>query len=93
MIKHIVMWTLKNPADAASFKAQLDSCRNVVPGMGAFEVATKTGALAGSCDVVLYSEFDNAAALVAYQVHPHHQAVAAALGLLRQSRVDMDYEA
>ena len=92
MIKHIVMWTLKNPVDAASFKAQLDSCRNVVPGMGAFEVATKTGALAGSCDVVLYSEFDSAAALAAYQVHPHHQAVAGALGLLRQSRVDMDYE-
>ncbi len=92
MIKHIVMWTLKNPADAASFKTQLDSCQNVVPGMGAFEVATKTVALAGSCDVVLYSEFDSAAALAAYQVHPHHQAVAAALGLLRQSRVDMDYE-
>lgn len=92
MIKHIVMWTLKNPVDAASFKAQLDSCRNVVPGMGAFEVATKTGALAGSCDVVLYSEFDSAAALAAYQVHPHHQTVAAVLGLLRQSRVDMDYE-
>ena len=93
MVKHIVMWTLKNPADAANFKTQLDSCRNVVSGMGVFEVTTKTAALAGSCDVVLYCEFDSAAALAAYQVHPHHQAVAAALGLLRQSRVDMDYEA
>ena len=92
MIKHIVMWTLKNPADAGSFKTQLVSCQNVVPGMGAFEVTTKTAALAGDCDVVLYSEFDSAAALAAYQVHPHHQAVAAALGLLRQSRLDMDYE-
>lgn len=93
MLKHIVMWTLKSPLDAASFKAQLDTCKNIVPGMGAFEVATKTATLAGSCDVVLYSEFDSAQALAAYQVHPHHQAVACALGLLRQSRVDMDYEA
>ena len=92
MIKHLVMWTLKNPLDDASFKAQLESCKNIVPGIGGFEVATKTAALSGSCDVVLYSEFDSAAALSAYQVHPHHQAVAAALGLLRQSRVDMDYE-
>ena len=92
MIKHIEMWTLKTPTDAASFKTQLVSCQNVVSGVGAFEVATKTVALAGSCDVVLYSEFDSAAVLAGYQTHPHHQAVAAALDLLRQSRVDMDYE-
>ena len=93
MIKHIVMWTLNHASDAASFKAQLETCQNLVPGMGVFEVATKTATLPSSCDVVLYSEFESAAALNAYQVHPHHQAVAAALGLLRQSRVHMDYEA
>ena len=92
MIKHIVMWTLKNSADAASFKAQLDSCRNVVPGMGAFEVATKTAALAASCDVVLYSEFEDAAALAAYQNHPHHQQISIMLGALRDTRSVLDYE-
>ena len=59
------MWTLKTPADAASFKTQLVSCQNVVSGMGAFEVATKTVALAGNCDVVLYSKFNSTAALAA----------------------------
>ena len=36
MIKHIVMWTLKDPADAPRFKAQLDSCRELVPGLLVF---------------------------------------------------------
>ena len=33
MIHHIVLWTLKNPADAPRFKALLDTCAQVVPGM------------------------------------------------------------
>ena len=93
MIKHIVMWTLKTPTDAASFKTQLVSCQNVVSGVAAFEVATKTVALAGSCDVVLYLKFNSAAVLAAHWMHPHRQAVAAVLDLLRQSCVDMDCEA
>lgn len=93
MIKHIVIWTLNHASDAERFKSQLETCRNLVPGMGVFEVATKTAQLPSSGDVVLYSEFESAAALNAYQVHPHHQEVAAALGLLRQSRLHIDYEA
>jgi len=27
MIRHIVMWKLKNPKDAAAFKVRLDSCQ------------------------------------------------------------------
>ena len=32
MIRHIVMWTLHDPADAPRFKALLDSCARLVPG-------------------------------------------------------------
>lgn len=91
MTQHIEMRALKNSPDVNSVKAQPGSCLNMVPGRVAFEVATRTAALAGSCDVVLYSKFVSATALVACQMHPHHQAVAAALGVLRPSRVDMDY--
>ncbi|MBI5908298.1 MAG: Dabb family protein, partial [Burkholderiales bacterium] len=49
MIKHIVMWKLKNAADASHFKAQLDTCRQLVPGMLAFEVATSTAGLEANC--------------------------------------------
>ena len=55
------------------FKARLDTCRQLVSGMHAFEVAIRTPGLEASCDVVLYLELENSAALAACQHHPHHQ--------------------
>lgn len=92
MIKHVVMWKLKNAADAPHFKAQLDTCIDLVPGMRRFEVATRTPELDANCDVVLYSEFEDAAALAAYQNHPHHQQISTGLGALRDTRSVLDYE-
>ena len=92
MIRHIVMWKLKDAANAAHFKTQLDSCRQLVPGMLAFEVAIRTPGLEANCDVVLYSEFENSAALAAYQKHPHHQLISSGLGALRDTRTVLDYE-
>jgi len=92
MIKHIVMWKLKNPADAAFFKAQLDSCKGIVPGMREFEPAIRADGLDANQDVALYSVFDDAAALQAYIVHPHHKDVVATLKTLAESRSALDYE-
>ena len=92
MIKHIVMWKLKDEAQAAYFKAQLDSCRELVPGMLELEVAIRTAGMEANCDVVLYSVFENSAALAAYQNHPHHQLISSGLGLLRQTRSVLDYD-
>jgi hypothetical protein len=92
MIKHIVMWKLKNPADAGKFKARLDSCRGLVPGMREFEVAVRTPDLEANCDVVLCSAFDDKAALQAYLEHPQHVEVSAMLGTLREARSVLDYE-
>ena len=92
MIKHIVMWKLKNPLDAPHFKVQLDTCADLVAGMQQFEVALRTPGLDANCDVVLYSVFDDAAALSAYVNHPHHQQISTGLGTLRETRSVLDYE-
>jgi quinol monooxygenase YgiN len=92
MITHIVMWKLKKPGDAAQFKGLLESCHDLVPGMERFEVAIRTPQLEANCDVVLYSEFSNAAALAAYQNHPEHNQISAVLGKLRETRSVLDYE-
>lgn len=92
MIKHIVMWNLFDAADAPRFKAQLDTCNALVPGMVEFEVAIRTVGLEANCDVVLYSVFENSAALAAYQNHPHHQHISGALSTLRETRSVLDYE-
>jgi hypothetical protein len=91
MIRHIVMWTLHQAIDAPYFKAQLESCRQLVPGLLELEVGLQTEGLEGNCHVVLNSLFAAATALEAYQKHPHHLVVKANVGKLVLSRCVLDY--
>jgi quinol monooxygenase YgiN len=91
MIRHVVIWRLKDPADAPRFKALLDGCAALVPGMLEFEVGIRADGLEANADVVLVSTFSDAQALEAYQHHPHHKAVSAQLGPLRETRSVLDY--
>ena len=100
MIKHIVMWKLKEHAEgadraanAARMKALLDGCRDIVPGIVEFEVALASPGLEATYDIVLYSVFADKAALDAYQDHPQHVAVKPFIGAVRLERQCMDYEA
>lgn len=91
MIKHIVLFTLKDPANATKAKDLLNSCKDVVPGICEFEVAIKTEGLEASADVVLVSAFEDEAVLAAYQQHPHHQSVGAQLREMMAGRQVLDY--
>lgn len=98
MIKHIVMWKLKDFAEGADcagnarkMKQQLDACRNIVPGMFAFEVSLAQAELEATYDVVLYAEFADQHALKAYSEHPTHQALKPFFGAVREARQCMDY--
>lgn len=90
-LRHVVMWKLKNAADAPRFKALLDSCKGLVPGMHEFDVGIRADDLEANVDVVLVSTFEDAASFDAYLHHPHHKAVGAQLGPLREARSVLDY--
>ena len=92
MIRHVVMWKLKDPADAPRFKALLDGCAGLVPGMHQFEVGIRADGLDANVDVVLVSTFADASALDAYQNHPRHREVSAVLGPMRETRSVLDHE-
>jgi hypothetical protein len=99
MIKHIVMWKLKDfaegadrAANAVKMKNMLDGCAALVPGTLKFEVALAQPGLEATYDVVLYSEFDSRESLAAYGDHPTHQAVKPFIGAVRESRQCMDYQ-
>jgi heme-degrading monooxygenase HmoA len=99
MIKHIVMWKLKDQAEGAGraanaveMKRRLDECANIVPGMLTFEVTLAQPGLEATYDVVLYSEFETKEALEAYARHPTHLAVVPFIGAIREGRQCMDYE-
>ena len=99
MIKHIVMWKLKEHAEgadratnAARMKTMLDACAALVPGILKLEAVVAQPGLEATYDVLLYSEFADRAALDAYQQHPDHVALKPFFGAVREARQCMDYE-
>jgi quinol monooxygenase YgiN len=92
MIRHVVMWELHDPANAASFHDALLSCADLVEGQRGYEVAVRSSALPASAHVCLIATFDDAEALKRYQQHPVHQAVSDRISPLRKSRHLLDYE-
>ncbi|MGH8778589.1 Dabb family protein [Paraburkholderia sp.] len=99
MIRHIVMWKLKDNAEGATreqnalkLKEKLEGCRDIVPGILHLEVGVATPGLESSYDVVLISDFADKAALDAYQVHPTHEALKGFVGAVREARQAVDFE-
>jgi hypothetical protein len=99
VLRHIVMWKLKDHAEGADraenalkLKAKLETCRSIVKGQGHFEVGTAQPGYDCTYDVVLVSDFDDKAALEAYQVHPKHQALKEFVAAVRDERQCVDYE-
>jgi hypothetical protein len=100
MVKHIVMWRLKDEADsrgkeenAILIKERLEALNGKIPGMVKLEIGIDFSASGDSCDVVLYSEFASREALQGYQKHPEHLAVKPFIKEVRYERRVVDYEA
>ena len=99
MIKHIVMWTLKDEAEgadkaesAAEMKRQLSALPALIPCIRELEVGVGVFAASPACDVVLYTVFASRADLDAYQAHPEHQKVVGFVKQVAASRSVVDYE-
>lgn len=99
MIKHIVVWRLKDEALGAGkaenlvrAKAAIESLRESVPYVRHLEAGVDIRADHDPSDLVIYSEFDTLEDLQAYQVHPEHVRVAQLIGEMRETRAVVDYE-
>ncbi|HVJ35329.1 MAG TPA: Dabb family protein [Terriglobia bacterium] len=95
MIRHIVMWRLKDTpnkaANAVRIKQLLESLRDRIPGLVKIEVGIDTGGEETSADVVLLSEFTDAAALETYQRHPLHMQMKPEIGKMTAERRVVDH--
>jgi hypothetical protein len=99
MLRHIVMWKLKEQAEGASrednvarAKALLMACARLDPGIVHFDVGTAQAGLECTYDLVLDSTFRDQAALLAYQNHPQHVAIKPFMKAVVEARQCMDYE-
>lgn len=99
MVKHIVMWKLKDNAEggdkkqnAAKIKEKLEGLKGKIPGLISIEVGINVNKSEMAFDVVLNSEFDSAEALEGYQNHPEHLKAAGFVRAVKKDRVVADYE-
>ncbi len=100
MVKHIILWTLKEDLSQeekeqikAGIKEGLEGLAGQIPGMR--EIKVQTDCLPSSnADVMLDSTFETAEALKGYSVHPKHVAVAdSKVRPYTATRTCMDFEA
>ncbi len=95
MLKHVVIWNLKDRSrkaeHVATIEAALATMRGRIPGLLAIEFAADAGIDRQARDVVLYAEFTDAAALAVYQEHPLHLAFKDVIGPLVQDRAAADW--
>ena len=97
MVKHIVMWNIQGGPDEAKavaidrVKAGFEALRGKIPGLLHIEIGVDRSGVDYACDVVLYSEFDNADSLAAYATHPAHTRARQAVEGLRIARHQVDY--
>ena len=98
MIKHIVMWKLKDFAEAAStkenalkIKSSLEKLRYKIKEIKFLEVGISISDAADFYDIVLISAFNDSKDLENYQKHPEHVKVGEFIGKVRLERKVVDY--
>lgn len=82
MVKHIILWTLKNEYSddqkkeiKKDIKAGLEGLKGKIPGLVDIRVNIE-GLASSNADLMLDSTFEDEKSLKGYAVHPEHVAVA-----------------
>ena len=99
MVKHLILWQLRDDLFADEKESVKQGIKTGLEGLsgeieGLLHISVQTECLATSnADVMLDSDFTDAAALAAYALHPKHVAVADSMVRpFTKARVCMDYE-
>ena len=93
MVKHIVLYTLKEGTDkekaVAIIKDALEPLVGVIPGLKHLEIRA---AYQGGMDYALYSEFESREALANYATHSAHLAAKEMFWTFLDKRFCADYD-
>ena len=82
MVKHIILWTLKEMSEdekskvKSDIKISLESLSGKIPGLLDIKVVIEGRLETSNADLMLESSFESFEALKAYAVHPEHVKVA-----------------
>lgn len=99
MIKHVVMWKLKDFAEGAErarnakrIKIELEALKKTIPQIWHIEVGINIINDPSAYDVVLNSVFKSEHDLDIYKKHPDHRAAASFVSKVIDLRIVVDYE-
>ena len=93
MIRHIVLFSAKDPAEVPMLRAALAKLASI-PHARHLEVEpnAKRDQLSSEIDLVVYGEFDDYAQLDLFKAHPVYAEAIAVVRPRREIRVAVDYE-
>ena len=99
MIRHVVMWKLKENAEGKTKQENMEIIRDAlfslvskIPQIKRMEIGFDCSFTDASMDLMLLTEFDTKEDLAFYAVHPDHVAVAAYVKKVVLTRVVLDCE-
>ena len=99
MVKHIVMWNLKESPGGRTkeqnleeMKIRLESLKERIETIKYFEVGINFNNTQDAYDIVLYSEFRDREGLDMYQKHPEHIKARDFIRKIRLEKKVVDYE-
>ena len=92
MVKHIVLFKLKDKADIQRAADALNGMRGKIEGLVDIEVGTDFLDSERSFDIALTCTLTDKTALDVYQSHPAHLPAKKLLADLRESSYSVDYE-
>ena len=99
MVKHIVMWNLREEAKGKSkaenlleMKSRLEALADKIETIRNLEVGLNFNEAQDAYDIVLYTEFEDKAGLDAYQKHPEHIMARDFIRSVRLEKRVVDYE-
>lgn len=98
MLKHIVMWQLKDFAEGKTktenalwLKTHLEALKGKIGHIKDLEVGLNIHSGEVAYDAVLVSRFEDEAALSGYKNHPDHRYISDYCKKVRENRVVVDY--
>ncbi len=98
MVKHIVMWKMKDTSNSDKIKnmelmkEKLEALKDLTSELLEAEVGFNISESERAFDIVLYSEFESVETLDRYRVHPEHKKVVEFINLVTKEVRAVDYQ-
>jgi hypothetical protein len=92
MVKHVVMWTLKDKAKAAELKIAIESMKGKISSLVDVECGINFNTGKADCDLILISVHKSPEDLDVYQADPVHKEIGTIIGSCVSSRHAVDFE-